>query len=72
MHFKDSAKQFTILSNIHVLNDKVAMNKEGPLLWWKPHKTNLYMAQHLAGQKPLFSNIRLTFLLKHNVYKINQ
>jgi len=32
MHFKDSAKQFTILSNIHVLNDKVAMNKEGPLL----------------------------------------
>lgn len=33
MHFKDSAKQFAILSNNrHVLNDKVAINKRGLLL----------------------------------------
>lgn len=33
MHFKDSAKQFAILSNnMHVLNDKVAINKRGLLL----------------------------------------
>lgn len=57
---------------MHVLNDEVAINKKGLLLCWKPHKTNLYMAQHLARQKSLVSNIRLTILLKHNAYEINQ
>lgn len=32
MHFKDSAKQFAILSNMYVLNDKVAINKRSLLL----------------------------------------
>lgn len=33
MHLEDSAEQFAILSNnMHVLNDKVAINKRGLLL----------------------------------------
>lgn len=70
MHLEDSAKQFAILSNnMHVLNDKVAINKKGPFVVMGASEHWPIYGSAFMRRENINPQYQLPCLLKPSVYK---